>query len=92
VSRIEALRSDPVEWRKRGLRSPGELADLIARRLADVPPVVLPDPDARYVDFFTPIPAAGSRVMADGVLPEHRGVWERLHQFGDDATAVSVGR
>lgn len=43
---LEVLRADPDQWRRRGLRSPREIAVMAAERS-------LPDEPA-YGDFFVP--------------------------------------
>ncbi|MCT9619986.1 MULTISPECIES: hypothetical protein [unclassified Curtobacterium] len=45
---LHVLRADPDQWRRRGLRSPREIAVLVAERS-------LPD-DPSYRDFFVPSP------------------------------------
>ncbi|MDP4332664.1 hypothetical protein Q7F20_04730 [Curtobacterium sp. A7_M15] len=45
---LHVLRADPDQWRRRGLRSPREIAVLVAERS-------LPD-DPSYGDFFVPSP------------------------------------
>jgi hypothetical protein len=44
---FQVLRNDPEQWRRRGLRSPREVAVLAAERS-------LPDEPA-YGDFFVPV-------------------------------------
>lgn len=45
---LHVLRADPDQWRRRGMRSPVELAVLVAERS-------LPE-DPSYGDFFVPSP------------------------------------
>ncbi|WIE83220.1 hypothetical protein [Curtobacterium sp. MCPF17_021] len=47
---LDVLRSEPVEWRRRGLTPPAELDAIIARRLAGAVRGVPADPT--YADFF----------------------------------------
>lgn len=43
---LEVLRTDPEQWRRRGFRSPREIAVMVAERS-------LPD-EPSYGDFFVP--------------------------------------
>ena len=49
TAHIAVLREDPAQWRSRGLRSPVEIARIVAERL-------LPEEPA-YGDFFVTVPA-----------------------------------
>lgn len=54
VERLRFLRQDASQWHRRGMRSPEELDEMVARRLAEHPVAddeSLPDPS--YGDFFT---------------------------------------
>jgi hypothetical protein len=49
---VSTLRSDPREWHRRGMRSPGEIDALVHARLglSDLPAAAATDPT--YADFF----------------------------------------
>ncbi|ROP74018.1 hypothetical protein [Curtobacterium sp. PhB115] len=49
---LDRLRQHPVEWRRRGLTPPHELAAMVAARLEEPTAAHIPA-DPSYADFFT---------------------------------------
>lgn len=90
MSRLESLRANPLEWRRRGLRTPEELEQLVERKLQAYVPEA-PGPDARYADFFAPRAARAVFEEPAELTPEHRAVWERLRHFGEQVVAAPTG-
>lgn len=90
MSHLEGLRANPMEWRRRGLRAPEELEQLVDRKLQEYVPVT-PDQDARYADFFATRATRAAFEEPAELTPEHRDVWERLRHFGEQVVAAPTG-